>query len=70
MSVPSLSIKRCPECKSADIHIRPNERFNFVKPNPGPISVNQTCIKCNHCGEEYFDDAQMTELSKKICAVK
>ena len=70
MAVPGLSIKRCPECKSTDLHIRPNEKFDFMRPNPGPISVRQTCIQCRNCGEEYFDDEQMTELSKKMCAVK
>ena len=59
-------INECIICHSKDV--KPVKRdMKFERKNPGTITVhNQECTECQNCGEQYFDEEQMEDISKKI----
>ena len=59
----------CVRCGSHNIETV-EKRMQFNMPNPGMVTVVQRCNECQECGETYFDDNQMSELSKKLKSEK
>jgi YgiT-type zinc finger domain-containing protein len=55
----------CAVCGSTNLRQKVRE-MEFKIPNPGKVAVRQRCKECQECGERYFDDRQIAELSKKI----
>ncbi len=59
----------CVRCGSHSIETV-EKKMQFNMPNPGLIAVVQKCNECQECGETYFDDNQIAELSKKLKSEK
>ena len=55
----------CVRCGSHNIKTV-EKHLQFTFPNPGTLEVDQKCSECQECGETYFNDKQISELSHKI----
>lgn len=55
----------CVMCGSDEIKTQIKE-VAFNLPNPGVITVSQECGVCTECGETYYSEEQLSELSKKV----
>lgn len=66
-----LLIKKCIECGSGNLKTVKKD-VELKRSNPGIIRIQgMEQIQCQNCGESYFDDKQMTELTRKIdCVIK
>lgn len=61
-----ILIKKCIECGSDDLKIVKKD-MELKRDNPGLIKMRGLeQIECQNCGESYFDDEQMTKLTRKI----
>jgi len=58
-------LSRCIECGSTKL-ISKKKNFTFEVKNPGSVKIKQGCLECSNCGESYFDDEEINQLSKKI----
>ncbi|MBU3896605.1 MAG: YgiT-type zinc finger protein [Nanoarchaeota archaeon] len=59
-------IKKCVECGSKDLKTVKKD-MELERSNPGTIKISKLeQLQCQNCGESYFDDKQMTELTRKI----
>jgi YgiT-type zinc finger domain-containing protein len=56
-------LTKCIECGSTKLVIRKKD-FTFEVKNPGTIKIKN--LECCNCGESYFDDKEVTEISRKI----
>jgi YgiT-type zinc finger domain-containing protein len=55
----------CVRCGSGNIKTV-SKRLQFTFPNPGTVTVTEECNECQECGETYFSEGQMHELSLKL----
>jgi YgiT-type zinc finger domain-containing protein len=61
-----LLIKKCIECGSNNLKTVKKD-VELKRDNPGTIKISKLeQIECQNCGESYFDDKQMTTLTRKI----
>ena len=61
-----MIIKKCIECGSGDLKIVRKD-VELKRFNPGRVTIQDTeQIECQNCGESYFDDKQMTSLTRNI----
>lgn len=58
-------LSKCIECDSTKFESR-EKNFIFETKNSRFLKVKQRCLECSNCGECYFDDEEMNQLSKKI----
>lgn len=58
-------LSKCIECGSTKL-VRRKKNFTFETKNPGFLRVRQKCLECSNCGESYFNDEEVNQLSKKI----
>ena len=58
-------LSKCIECGSTKLEEK-EKTFAFEVKNPGFLRVRQKCLECSNCGESYFDDEEINQLSKKI----
>lgn len=61
-----ILMKKCVECGSTDLK-NVKKDMELKRNNPGIIKLSKLKqIQCQNCGESYFDEKQMTELTRKI----
>lgn len=58
-------LNKCIECGSTKL-VEKEKNFTFEIKNPGSVKVRQKCLECSNCGESYFNDEEVNQLSKKI----
>ena len=58
-------LSKCIECDSTKLVEREKD-FMFETKNSRFLRIRQKCLECTNCGESYFNEKEMNQLSKKI----
>lgn len=60
-----MSVDSCVICGSREIKPEKKE-LTLELQNPGRIRILQDCQVCKECGETYYSEEQVTEISRKL----
>lgn len=62
----TIEIDFCVKCGSENLK-KVDKEVEF-KINPKIVKIRQRCTECQECGEEYFNEKEMDEMSDKLKA--